>query len=644
MGNISRTKMRLGDRLVRDQLLTSEQLQEALKLQDSDDLKLGEAIVKLGFLTEEQIVNSVAGQPQKQRIGDLLVQHKLISPAQLSKVLAEHKRSGKRIGEVVVQQGFVTEKTFLKFMSQWLKIPLIDLKKFQQKEKVIQYIPESVSQRFGVLALAEGEDMILVGMTDPTDLFAQDELERILNKKIRPVLISPTELEKNFDRYYRKSGEIDGFAEQLQEEVGRSSENLDQMMQTEMLVDAPVVKILNSIFEDALRTKASDVHIQPGEDTLRIRQRVDGVLYERVIKEHQIAPALVSKIKLLAGLEISERRLPQDGRFNMKIGNKNIDIRVSTMPIQDGESVVMRLIDHTKGIMSLAKVGLSDSIIHQFQKLLARPHGMLLVVGPTGSGKTSTLYAAINLLNQPGKNIITIEDPVEFKLPRINQVQVKNKIGLDFTRVLRAILRQDPDIILVGEMRDKETASIAVRAALTGHLILSTLHTNDAISTAIRLLEMGLPGYAVASSLLGILSQRLVRRICRNCVVEDQLDESHRPWLETMLQKSADDIRLWRGMGCPSCNETGFQGRIAVAELLEINKATAHALREEDIANLPIVARATPSFRPLHLAGLDYALEGITTLEEVIRLSYEEEEEEPEEEEGKDTNRMMSNT
>lgn len=503
MSNNQSAPMRLGDRLVHEGLLTQEELQQALALQNSDDLKLGEAISRLGFLTDKQIADCVAAKPRQQRVGDLLVAQKLITDEQLGNVLIEQKGSGKRIGETVVELGYITEEAFLKFMSSWLKVPLVDLNSFQEQADVIRRIPESVARRFDVLALAEGGDTILVGMTDPTDLFAQDELSRILNKKIRPALVSARDLHKNFDRYYRKAGEIDGFAEELGNEVGRSSKDLDQMMQAEMLVDAPVVKILNSIFEDALRMRASDIHIQPGENTLRIRQRVDGVLYEQQIKEYQIAPALVSKIKLMSGMEISEKRLPQDGRFNMNIANKNIDVRVSSMPITNGESVVMRLLDHSKGIMSLEEVGLSPAIVKQFSKLLTRPHGMLLVVGPTGSGKTSTLYAAINKLNQPSKNIITIEDPVEFKVERVNQVQIKTKIGLDFTTVLRAILRQDPDIILVGEMRDHETASIAIRAALTGHLILSTLHTNDAVSTAIRLLEMGLPGYAVASSLLG---------------------------------------------------------------------------------------------------------------------------------------------
>ncbi|MBF0454512.1 MAG: Flp pilus assembly complex ATPase component TadA [Magnetococcales bacterium] len=580
-------------------------------------------------MTEKQISDCVADQPQQVRIGDLMVQQKLITNEQLSQVLDEQKRGGKRIGEAVVQLGFLSEEVFLQFMSRWLEVPLVNLRNFQENEEVIQRIPESIARRFNVLALAEGDDAILVGMTDPTDLFAQDELGRILDKNIKPALISATDLERNLDRYYRKQGEIVGYAEELSDEVGRTTNDLDQMMQTEMLVDAPVVKILNSIFTDAIRVKASDIHIQPGEDTLRIRKRIDGVLYEQVIKEHQIAPALISKIKLMAGLEISEKRLPQDGRFNMKIDNKNIDVRVSTMPIQNGESVVMRLLDHSKGIMSLSEVGLSQVIVDQFTKLLSRPHGMLLVVGPTGSGKTSTLYAAINRLNTPSKNIITIEDPVEFKLPRINQVQIKTKIGLDFTTVLRAILRQDPDIILVGEMRDHETASIAIRAALTGHLILSTLHTNDAVSTAIRLLEMKLPGYAVASSLLGILSQRLVRRICLDCREEKMPDEPQQQWLEAMTRgEPADEIILWAGKGCPNCNNTGYNGRIAVAELLEVNGDLARALRKEDVTAIPEIARTVPTFRPLHLAALDYARQGVTTLEEVIRLSSQEEDEE----------------
>ncbi len=611
---------RLGDQLVQDGRLTSAQLKQALVLQDKEDLRLGDAIVKLGFLTQKEISDFIAGQGRPKRVGDMLVEQGIITDQQLARAIEEQKKSDKRLGEILVELGFVPEGEFYAFLGKRLKIPTIDLTNFQHQEEVVRLIPEDVARRFNVIALAEGEKVILVGMADPTDIFVLDDLARRLSKPIRPALVKVSDLQKNFDRLYRTSGEIHDIAEELGQEIGPSSHDLAQMVEAEMLVDAPVVKFLQSIFEDAVRVGASDIHIQPGANLLRIRQRIDGVLHERAIKETHIAPALVSKIKLMANLEISERRLPQDGRFSLKVNNKDIDVRVSTLAIQNGESVVMRLLNQTSGVRTLEELGLPGDIHAGFTRLLGRLHGMILVVGPTGSGKSTTLYTALNMLNVPGKNIITVEDPVEYQLDRVNQVQVRPKIGLDFAAVLRAILRQDPDIVMVGEMRDRETADIAVRAALTGHLILSTLHTNDAVSTTTRLLEMGLPGYAVASSLLGIFSQRLVRRVCDNCSEPDRPSEIHLRWLEVM-GGAYDLSKLRRGKGCPRCLQTGYSGRVAVMELLEMNDAFAQALRREDIATLPLLTRTHPTFRPLPTVALDYAFRGVTTLAEVVALA-----------------------
>ncbi len=614
------TVFRLGDRLVQEGRLTSEQLKQALLVQDKEDLRLGDAIVKLGFLTQEEISDFVASQGRPKRVGDMLVEQGIITSQQLTQAIEEQKKSDKRLGEILVSLGFISEGEFYAFLGNRLKIPTIDLTNFQHQEEVIRLIPEEVARRFSVIALAEGEKVILVGMADPTDIFVLDDLAKRLPKPIRPALVKASDLQKNFDRLYRTSGEIQSYAEELGLEVTPGSHDLSQMVATEMLVDAPVVKFLQSMFEDAVRAGASDIHIQPGSNLLRIRQRIDGVLHERTIKETHIAPALISKIKLMANLEISERRLPQDGRFSLKVNNKNIDIRVSTLAIQNGESVVMRLLNQSSGVKTLEELGLPQDIHDGFTRLLHRMHGMILVVGPTGSGKSTTLYTALNMLNVPGKNIITVEDPVEYQLDRINQVQVRPKIGLDFAAVLRAILRQDPDIVMVGEMRDRETADIAIRAALTGHLILSTLHTNDAISTTTRLLEMGLPGYAVASSLLGIFSQRLVRRICESCMEPDQPDVTHLRWLAG-VGGHHDVKKLRRGKGCPRCLHTGYSGRVAVMELLEMNDEIAQALRREDIAALPALTQTHKTFRPLPMVALDYAFKGTTTLAEVVALA-----------------------
>ncbi len=408
------------------------------------------------------------------------------------------------------------------------------------------------------------------------------------------------------------------------EELSQGDTNLEQLLTETAVEDAPVVRLLKSLFEDAVQVGASDIHIEPDEKVLRIRQRVDGVLHEQVMKEKRIAAALVSRLKLVCGLDISERRLPQDGRFNVRVKGRSVDIRLSTMPLQYGESVVMRLLDQSSGILQLEQVGMSPALLKRFRHQLHQPHGLVLVTGPTGSGKTTTLYGALNELNSFEKKIITVEDPVEYRLPRINQVQVHPKIGLDFARVLRAGLRQDPDIVMVGEMRDKETSDIALRAAMTGHLVLSTLHTNDSISTALRLIEMGAEGYVVASSLRAVLAQRLVRRICDGCKHEEDLDPGKKSWLRSYngrIDMTARDQVFSEGRGCPACNNTGYSGRIGIFELLEINFDLADALRRNDSAGFATIAQKMPSYVSLADSALVLALEGVTSMDEVLRVS-----------------------
>lgn len=383
--------------------------------------------------------------------------------------------------------------------------------------------------------------------------------------------------------------------------------------------DTAVAKLLHSIFEDAVMAKASDIHIEPEERQLRIRQRVDGQLQETVIPERNIAAALVLRLKLMSGLDISEKRLPQDGRAQIKVKGRAIDVRVSTMPVQAGESVVMRLLDQSQGILTLDQTGMPPAIVKRFRKLLERPHGMILVTGPTGSGKTTTLYGSLTELNRPQSKIITVEDPVEYRLPRINQVQVNHKIDLSFSQVLRTTLRQDPDIIMVGEMRDKETVEIGLRGALTGHLVLSTLHTNDSISSAIRLIDMGAPGYLVASSLRAIIAQRLVRRICENCCVDEELSDEARFWLKT-LNEDISQATFKKGAGCQKCNHSGYRGRVGVFELLEMTEAMMNALKNNDTSGFSVAAHASPDYKPLAHSALLYAMQGITSIDEVLKL------------------------
>jgi MSHA biogenesis protein MshE len=375
------------------------------------------------------------------------------------------------------------------------------------------------------------------------------------------------------------------------------------------------------VFEDAIRANASDIHIEPDEDVLRIRRRVDGVLHEQVMDEKRIASSVVSRLKLIAGLDISEKRLPQDGRFKMKLRSSSVDIRLSTMPTSTGEAVVMRLLDHSIGVRRLSGLGMQEGMLERTLKAIHKPHGLLLVTGPTGSGKTTTLYAMLNELNTPERKIITVEDPVEFQLQRVNQVQVNPKIELDFARVLRSTLRQDPDVILLGEIRDRETAEIALRASITGHLVLSTLHTNDAVSTAMRLVDMGIESFLVASAVHAILAQRLIRCICEKCKAPYQPDAGQRAWLDSVVPDQETTLALYYGKGCQACNYTGYQGRLGVHELLEIDEAQADALRRKDYVEFKNRALATPGYVPLVRQALRHVQAGGTTLEEVIRIS-----------------------
>ena len=562
---------------------------------------------------------------KKIRIGDLLVEHKIISEGQLTQALAEQKKSGHKLGRTLIELGFLSEEQLLQFLSRQLQVPFIELKHYKYKADTVRLVPETVARRYRAIALDDNQGSILVGMADPTDIFAYDELNKILKKPIRMAVVRESELLRTIDAVYRKTEEISSLAEELSEELSETDYDIDDLLQGSDISEAPVVKLLQSVFEDAVQIGASDIHIEPDEQVLRIRQRIDGVLQEQVMKEKRIAGALVSRLKLMAGLDISERRLPQDGRFNIRVKDHSIDVRVSTMPIAYGESVVMRLLDQSGGHLNLEHTGMPADLLGRFRRNIHKPHGMVLVTGPTGSGKTTTLYGALSELNAPEKKIITVEDPVEYRLPRVNQVQVNAKIGLTFASVLRTGLRQDPDIVLVGEIRDQETAEIALRASITGHLVLSTLHTNDAVSTAIRLIDMGIPGYMVATSLEAIIAQRLVRRICESCVTEYQPSIQERAWLNAFLPQQSDAIQLRHGSGCPHCNNTGYRGRIGVFELLELDDPMADALRHNDTSAFTHAARENRHFRSLTQNALDYALEGITTLEEVLRVTSDDE-------------------
>jgi MSHA biogenesis protein MshE len=554
----------------------------------------------------------------KIRLGDLLVQQSIISEKQLMQALSAQKESGRKLGLMLIEMGFVTENQLLEFLSQHLNVPLVDISKHDVSLAAVNMLPEVQARRHRALVLEDKGDKLLVAMSDPADLAAMDVLSGLLPKPIEIAVVSDTQLIQAYNNFYRRTEEIASFAQELAEEYEDEAEfDFDSGLGDEQ--DTAVARLLQSIFEDAVQAKASDIHIEPDEASLRIRMRVDGVLQENVIQEKNIASALVLRLKLMSGLDISEKRLPQDGRTGIRIKGHTIDVRVSTMPIQSGESVVMRLLDQSAGILTLDQTGMPSNLLSRFRRLLHRPHGMILVTGPTGSGKTTTLYGALSELNKAASKIITVEDPVEYRLPRINQVQTNNKIGLTFSNILRTTLRQDPDIIMVGEMRDQETAEIGLRGALTGHLVLSTLHTNDAISSAVRLLDMGAPGYLVASSLRAVVAQRLVRKICKNCREDYQLNTEELLWLNS-LDDNLKTINFKRGKGCQSCNKTGYKGRIGVFELLEMTESMMNALKLNDTVTFSQAAQQSPGFVPLAKIALMYAKMGITTVDEVLKL------------------------
>ncbi len=558
----------------------------------------------------------------KIRLGDLLVQKKLISEQQLQQALIEQKQSGHKLGRVLVQLGFIGEEELLEFLGQQLSLPIVDLKHYKFRPQTVQLLPEQHARRYRAILLTDKGDELVIGMADPTNLFAYDELRRILKKPLSIALVRESDLLRAIDIVYRRTEEISSLAEELGEELSESDYDLAELDSETSAEDAPVIKLLRSMFEDAIQIGASDIHIEPDETVVRIRQRVDGQLQEQIIEGRRIASALVTRLKLMASLNISEKRLPQDGRFSIRVRQRRIDVRLSTMPIQYGESVVMRLLDQSAGLLELERLGIPDAMLPKIIRLIERQSGMLLVTGPTGSGKTTTLYAGLNRINTAEAKIITVEDPVEYRLPRINQVQVHAKIGLDFARVLRTALRQDPDIIMVGEMRDRETVEIGLRAAMTGHLVLSTLHTNNAIDTVIRLLDMGAEGFMVATSLNAVIAQRLVRRVCDSCGQEHTPDVNQKAWLaEQLSEQQAANARFMKGPGCAYCSNTGYRGRIGVYELLEIDEPLADALRTADTPAFVQAARNQKGFRSLVFNALNYALEGITSIDEVLRLA-----------------------
>ena len=560
-------------------------------------------------------------RPEKIRLGELLLQQHLVTADQLKAALDEQKKSGRRLGHVLIEKGVVSEEQISEALAAQLGIPFINLKYYNIKRETTLKLSETQARRFRALVLKDGGASYTVGMADPTDLMAYDEIARILKRDIDLAVVTPGELLSTIDRIYRRTEQITGLAQELEAEVGDTVIDFGAMATTPGMEEAPVVRLLQTVFEDAVQARASDIHIEPQEKLLQIRFRIDGVLHLQTESDPKIASAVVQRLKLMSGLDISEKRLPQDGRFNVKVRNAQIDVRFSTMPTQYGESVVMRLLNQSGTILGLDHIGMPPAMLKRMREIIHRPSGMVLVTGPTGSGKTTTLYAALSELNTLQSKIITVEDPVEYRLPGINQVQINDKIDLTFDRVLRSALRQDPDIILVGEMRDKATVETGLRAAMTGHMVFSTLHTNDAVSTPIRLIDMDAPRYMVALSLQLVLAQRLLRLICESCSQDYTLLPNEHAWLKHELGAQVDAHQYRRGKGCSHCNGTGYVGRTGIYEMLEMTKSVVEAANQDDPNQFIRAAREQMAGNTLRRQAANLAAEGKTTAEEAMRIS-----------------------
>ncbi len=565
----------------------------------------------------------MANNVVQDRLGDLFVREGLITQAQLEEALDESQRSKTRIGFALVKLGFVAEDQLTRALAKQFRVPAVDLEKVKVDDKILRLVPEEVAMKHRVLPLRKVGRTLTVAMANPTDMGAIDNLKFITRYEIEPVIVGEYTLQKFLEEYYglgeTKMQEMLGDLLDEEVEVLEDQEEDISVAALEAEVDkAPVVKFINGLLTDAVLKGVSDIHIEPYEKEVRIRYRVDGALQAVMRPPMKMKAALTSRLKILADLNIAERRVPQDGRIKLKLKNRVVDFRVSTLPVIYGEKIVLRILDKGNLTFDLSEFGFEPKAEEDFMNAIANPYGMVLVTGPTGSGKTTTLYSALSRVNQEHVNIMTAEDPVEYNLHGINQVQVRTEIGMSFAASLRAFLRQDPNIIMVGEIRDLETGGIAIKASLTGHLVLSTLHTNDAPSTVTRLIDMGLEPFNVAAALNLVTAQRLVRRICDNCRVEADYDDQV---LEMAKLPSGwmDQVTLYRGEGCDKCNETGYKGRQGLYEVMAMNAKIRKLIMQEVSTDELQTEAIADGMLTLRMDGLRKLEKGITTLEEVMK-------------------------
>lgn len=547
---------------------------------------------------------------KRKRIGDLLVDAGIITEVQLLKSLAD-KRAEEKIGDYLIRENLLTEQQMIEVLEFQLGIPHVHLSQIPIEPEVLKLIPEELAKRAHVMPISRERNKLYVAMADPMDYFAIEEIRLTTGYHVEPRISSKTDIYRTITKYYDLQQSMeDAMSDVTLQEVANDAELNDE--------ESPIVRLVNQIIANGVAQNASDIHFDPQENELRIRYRVDGVLRtERAIPKH-MQNVIIARVKILGNLNITENRVPQDGRIKTIINFRAIDIRLSSLPTVYGEKLVMRILDMGNALNSIDKLNFSEPNLALFQKMITTPNGIVLVTGPTGSGKSSTLYAALSTLNTEGVNIITVEDPVEYQMEGVNQIQVRDEVGLTFASGLRSILRQDPDIVMIGEIRDLETAQIAVRASLTGHLVLSTLHTNSAVESIARLNDMGVEPFLLSSSLVGIVAQRLVRKICRDCGHTYTPDDAT---LTIFRQYGIEVTQLRKGAGCPSCNGTGFKGRIAIHEVLPINREIKNIMMTSMNSNDIKQQMKTDGIQTMMEDGLLKVERGITTLEEILRVT-----------------------
>ncbi len=556
---------------------------------------------------------------RRAKLGELLVQAGLITPAQLEQALQVQRHTGERLGKVLTDQGLATQDAIARAVASQLGLEYVNLKATSIPEDVLTTLPEDLIRLYQVVPIRKEGDALVVGMVDPLDVLALDDIRRRTGRDLIPAVVTPEGFEHAVNQYPALGSSIDQVIQEIRPaDVGEEEPALDRLR--EAVEDAPIVRLVNLMLVQAVRQGASDIHVEPQENHVRIRYRIDGTLYNVMTAPKHVQAATVSRIKIMASMNIAERRLPQDGRIELRVDNRDIDLRVSTVPTVFGEKVVLRILDKGAALVPVERLGLLPEDLPRFEAIITKPYGIILVTGPTGSGKTTTLYAVLNRLNRPEVNILTIEDPVEYQLPGISQVQINPKAGLTFATGLRAFLRQDPDIIMVGEIRDEETARIAIHAALTGHLVLSTLHTNDAPGAVARLIDMGIEPFLAASSVIGVVAQRLVRVLCPHC------REPYTAPAEVVTRYGLGDPAappvLYRARGCDLCNHIGYRGRVGIFEIMTMDDT----LRELVVKQAPsdVIKRAAVSagMRTLAEDGVAKVLAGQTSLEEMLRVVF----------------------